>query len=73
MSTEDLEQKITNSTKGLPEHLLQEILDFIEFVILKRTEKEQSINRVLTSLDAEELVHLEEEFHDYKEVYPRND
>lgn len=63
---------IIEKTKGLPEEALQEILDFIEFIKQKKVKKsiKDNIGYELSNLDNTETNHLEEEFKDYKEIYP---
>jgi hypothetical protein len=60
----------------LPTEALNQILDFIQFIKAKRLEKfvdepfEKGINNELNELNKMSLVHLEEEFANYKEQYP---
>ena len=71
------EKTILKETKGLPPYALNEILDFIQFIKEKKIKKKgvdifkDSLNLELSLLDKKELAHLEEEFKDYKEIYPR--
>lgn len=72
MSTAQIEQLITQKTKGLPVDILQEVLDFIEFLRIKNAGiMTDSIQLTLSDADVSELSHLEEEFADYKTIYPR--
>jgi hypothetical protein len=72
-----IEKLILKETKGLPPHALNEVLDFIQFIKEKRLKQngddifKSNLEFELSLLDREELTHLEEEFKDYKELYPR--
>lgn len=71
MSTEQLHKAILEKSKGLSNEALQEVLDFIAFLKAKDHPTEQdSINTALSNLDKSELSHVEEEFYDYKKLYP---
>jgi len=71
-----IEKLILKETKGLPPYALIEILDFIQFIKEKKLKKtredmfKDSLNLELSQMDKKELFHLEEEFKDYKELYP---
>lgn len=72
MSTAQIEQLIAQKTKGLPVDILQEVLDFIEFLRFKNAGIiTDSIQLTLSDADVSELSHLDEEFADYKTIYPR--
>ncbi len=71
MNTSQIENQIIQSSKGLPADLLQEILDFIQFLKFKKGVKADSLQNGLSELNSSETSHLEEEFRDYKTVYPR--
>ena len=64
-------------TKGLPPHALNEVFDFIQFIKEKKLKQngddnfKSNLELELSLLDKKELTHLEEEFKDYKELYPR--
>jgi hypothetical protein len=71
----NIEKLILKETENLPQNVLREILDFILFIKEKRFRNkkydiEDSLNYDLHLLDNKELLHLEEEFRDYKELYP---
>lgn len=74
-----IEKLILKETKGLPLYALNEILDFIQFIKEKRLKKSEeeifidNLNLELSLMDQKELSHLEEEFKNYKEIYPRNE
>jgi hypothetical protein len=71
MNASQIENQIASDTKGLPIEILQEILDFIQFLtIKKRNPAPDSIQSDLTNLELSEFQHLEEEFVDYKSAYP---
>ena len=72
MSTAQIENQISQNTKGLPADILQEILDFIQFLKFKKAGViTDSVQSTLSGLDSSEAAHLEEEFADYKTVYPK--
>ena len=67
-----IEKLILKETKGLPPNAINEVLDFIQFIKKKREYIfKDSLSLELSLLDKRELSHLEEEFKDYKELYPR--
>ena len=76
MSNVVLEKMILEETKGLSFHTLNEILDFIQFIKAKKIKNrvadsiEKDINIELSELNTVSLLHLEEEFSNYKELYP---
>jgi hypothetical protein len=71
MNTTQIENQILQNSKGLPADILQEILDFIQFLKFKKAGVlTDSIQTGLSELDSSEITHLEEEFVDYKIVYP---
>jgi len=70
-----IEKLILKETKGLPPFALNEVLDFILFIKEKKLEKnddtfKSNLEYELSLLDHKEMVHLEEEIKDYKELYP---
>lgn len=71
MNSIQLEKKLLAYTKGLPKETLQEIIDFIQFLRQKKAkEPMNNITIELSSLDHSQRNHLEEEFKDYKQLYP---
>ena len=71
MSITQLEKKLLKSTKGLSDSTLQEVIDFVQFLRLKKTKKSSdNISAELSNLNSSETSHLEEEFKDYKKIYP---
>lgn len=71
MTTKQLEQELIKSTKGLPKEDLEEIIDFIQFVRQKRgKEANDNVTAALSLLNASQTAHLEQEFKDYKALYP---
>ena len=71
MTTIQSEQNLIDYTKDLPKEALQEILDFISFIRLKnKKEQINSLNSELSYLNKSQIDHLEEEFTDYKTLYP---
>jgi hypothetical protein len=74
-----IEQQIVEETKGLPTDALNEILDFILFIKRKKLKKiskkiiKDNLNLELSMMNQKELLHLEEEFKNYKKIYPRDE
>jgi len=72
MTYNELEKELLRYTKGLPKDALQEILDFIQFIRKKRLKKSTAdINAELSFLNSSQAEHVEKEFQDYKQRYPR--
>jgi hypothetical protein len=77
MSKAELEKMITDETKNLSIESLTEILDFIQFIKAKKYKRarkksfEKRLTDELADLNEISLIHLEEEFANYKELYPR--
>ncbi len=68
MASVQLEKLIHQKTKGLPEGILREVLDFVEFLRSKSAKKEpDSLKYSLSELNEKETIHLEEEFNDYRQ------
>ncbi len=71
MTTIQLEKALGKYIKGLPEDALQEILDFIIFIRQKRLKKPtENLTNELNSLNTNQTDHLEQEFKNYKQIYP---
>jgi len=77
MSKAELEKLISEETKELSTDILIEVLDFIQFIKAKKYKRtgsksfENKLVKELTDLNNISLTHLEEEFANYKELYPR--
>lgn len=71
MTTTQIEQKLFQFTKGLPKETLLEILDFIQFIRQKKLNRTaDNLSFELSALSKSQTDHLEEEFKDYKQLYP---
>jgi len=71
MSSTQIEQLITQNSKGLPEEILQEILDFIQFLKFKKNGSlSNSINLSEYHLNTAES-DCKREFEYYKEIWQR--
>ena len=66
-----LKKEIERQTEDLPEEILREILDFIQFLRIKKQTDNIDLSAELSQLNLSEQSHLEEEFKDYKTVYPK--
>ena len=71
----DLEQIIKEGIKGLPQTYLSEVADFVVFVRRRAMEQKPydiaAIRQELSLLDAHEQAHLEEEFRDFDQQFPK--
>ena len=65
------EEVLLEKFKILPRDRKQELLDFAEFLTRKESESIGKIEHDLTVFDQGEIQHLEMEFEDYDERYPR--
>ena len=76
MSKSELNKMIMEEAKNLSVETLNEILDFIQFLKRKKFKKikkksfEKTLIDELNELNKVSLIHLEEEFANYKELYP---
>ena len=70
-----IEQAVLENLKVLPIEKKQEVLDFTKFLYRKaKVEAIQNndlIDGDLSLLDENELTHLEMEFENYEQIYPR--
>jgi len=79
MDTQNYEQLIISGIKGLPPEMQREVADFVYFLrrrIVDPTSFEEEQYRILldedlSNLSENETKHLEEEFSDYDNLYPR--
>jgi hypothetical protein len=69
MHNNNIPEIILEETKHLPDDLLKEVLDFILFLKTKNSHSSTE-NQALSSLQQNELLHLEAEFENYKHLYP---
>ena len=71
----DLEQIIKEGIKGLPQSYLSEVADFVVFVRRRAMEQKPydiaAIRQELSLLDAHEQAHLDEEFRDFDQQFPK--
>ena len=65
------EEVLLEKYKTLPSSRKQELLDFAEFLTQKESEGHELIAQDLTELDEGEIQHLEMEFENYDERFPR--
>ena len=76
----DLHKTIINSLHGLPDSSLREIAEYIFFIRQKALSpiqfqqqfEEMLLVEEMESLEVNEISHLEEEFKDYKNLYPKD-
>ena len=72
----DFESVILQGIKELPRHYLSEIADFVVFIRHKAIEEKYSYNfedisRELSIANDHEIKHLEEEFKDFDQQFPK--
>ena len=74
MNETSYEQIIVAGIRHLPPERLREVADFVYFLRQREendAEFQQLIKADLAELEKSELKHLEEEFEDYEQLYPR--
>lgn len=74
MNETNYEQIIVAGIRRLPVEKLREVADFVYFLRQREenaVEFERLIETDLAELEQSELKHLEEEFEDYEQLYPR--
>ncbi len=74
MNQVSYEQVIIAGIRNLSPERQREVADFVYFLRQREengAEYEQLIEADLAELEANELKHLEEEFQDYEQLYPR--
>ena len=65
------EEVLLEKFKILPTNRKQELLDFAEFLTQKENENSVLIEQDLATFEQSELQHLEMEFENYEQLYPR--
>ncbi|AYQ33867.1 DUF2281 domain-containing protein [Runella sp. SP2] len=70
MGAIELRKAIQEKTALLPEHLLREVFDFVEFLNQKQEQYMIDVHNNLLVAGQSEMTHVEEEFLNYKELYP---
>ncbi|MBN1450464.1 MAG: DUF2281 domain-containing protein [Anaerolineales bacterium] len=77
MTTIEIKKTLAKEVEELSGDALQEVLDFVEFLKIKRWRETAppqssrlSVADELRALEMDSLVHLEAEFATYKEDYP---
>ena len=71
MNTTQLENELLRYTKGLSQEALREVIDFVQFLRQKRLKSaSNSLTKDLSLMSSEQTSHLEDEFKDYKKLYP---
>ncbi len=75
MKTLNFQKAIIDALKDLPQEKLKEVADFISSIrqknFSKKPDSQNSIYKYVSELSDNETKHLEEEFVDYKKLYPR--
>ena len=77
MTAIEIKKTLVKEVEELSVDALQEVLDFVEFLKIKRwrnrgqvSVSQQSVADDLRALEMDSLVHVEEEFANYKEEFP---
>jgi len=70
MTTSQIEKTLCNYTKGLPKDALQEVLDFVQFIRQRTLKYSGKSPKKKSFLNASQTLHMEEEFKNYKLLYP---
>ena len=77
MTAIEIKKTLVKEVEELSVDALQEVLDFVEFLKIKRwrnpgqsTSSQQRVTDELHALEMNSLVHVEEEFANYKEEHP---
>ena len=65
------EEVLLEKFKILPVNRKQELLDFAEFLTQKELDQNIMIEKDLAAFEESELQHLEMEFENYEQLYPR--
>lgn len=80
MTAQGYEELIVEGIQGMPPHILAEVADFVYFVRERRMEIDEnqreeayiaSIHKELRMLSQASVKHLEEEFENYEQRFPR--
>lgn len=74
MKSVQLEKQILHYLQDLSNEALREVIEFIMFLNSKKSEKKSKkilLFKELKSLNKSEAAHLEDEFKNYKVLYPR--
>jgi len=73
MTTAEFEKEVLQYLRTLPIETWREVLDFIKFLTQKKGNGlPDNLTQELQRLSRQEAAHLEEEFRDYKKLYPRD-
>lgn len=67
----ELKNELNRMIEQMPEPLVREILDFAEFLLNKKVNETENLSAEMRSVSRHQAKHLEEEFLDYKTLYPK--
>ncbi|MDF9795025.1 mRNA-degrading endonuclease RelE of RelBE toxin-antitoxin system [Catalinimonas alkaloidigena] len=71
MNKQAVIENVIKTIKKLPKDKLNEVADFASFLLKKEeSPNTKSLSEELSQLNKGQLNHLEEEFKDYKRLYP---
>jgi len=68
--TIDLEKVIIQGIKDLPQQYLGEVADFVIF-LRQKSRKSYDFKEELSLLNEQQINHLEEEFQDFEQLFPK--
>ncbi len=71
MDKTELKKELDQMLEQMPASLVREILDFAEFLLTKRDAASSDETSENNALSVAETQHLEEEFANYKALYPK--
>lgn len=66
----DVREKLRQETEDLPDAFVKEVLEFVRLLRTGKSRFETDLESALQRLGADSTEHLEEEFMDYRKVYP---
>lgn len=67
----ELKKQLNQMVEQMPEPLVREIVDFAEFLLTKEVNEGEKIHAETGKESRDEMRHLEEEFLNYKTLFPK--
>lgn len=67
----ELKKQLNQMVEQMPESLVREIVDFAEFLLAKEINEGAKIHAETRKESRDEMRHLEEEFLNYKTLFPK--
>ncbi len=66
----NVREKLLKETEDLPDAFLKEVLEFVRLLRTGKSRFETDVEAALSRLGEDTATHLEDEFKDYRKVYP---